>query len=732
MSEESTNFHNEVKMMNQKAHSDAAACFIELTKLLGALDPMKLLSQLTLTFGIVPEDQFNDESSDVHKWARWLEFVSGYLLTHPYPDNAQKEIDGRALEGIEELLKKYFISISQSLISDAPKSEKGEVDGVVSLAKNDSLFVRGESYPHQLKEMAHDIWSQHDEWFLESLGFTISDALAISESIMAELNRRINDEKEFCKVRAHKYVDELVKIGEAKENDRQNLETSLGCYYYFGNSDAILSFTLDEMVRFSSLPEDKCRSYLNRLSQEFGYRNNNHLDTFNDPHLAPWDYNTIYERPIVCHANKYFIPVPSVLNEVLLHTFYYDMIDDWTYWKKNGERKYGSYLEQKTAELLRRVFPTREVLLNPKYPDGKEICDVLVLHDRNVFIIQCKAKRLRHESKIGKDAQLIKDDLHKAVAESFKQGSRAREYLSNNKPAKIQIENCILEIDSEQLSHLFLLSVTLGSYPHLITRLANINKALNLFSDNQYPWAISLFDLGVVTELTESPASFIHYAKCRLAIEQTRFDIFGDELDILGYYFSQGLIFDAKQYEKTNALLLSGFSDKIDEYMFEKHELGKNPEKPGLRMPPKFREYIQTIEELELAYKTDCAVRLLDYDYALKESIMNAVEKIKEQTMSDGLLHTMSTAKEDQSIGFSFTTMVAPNLEELYRQVFSFSIMKKYVTKSKEWVGLGWDKNSSKLVDIAVFLSFDWQEDYVIAKLAAEKLKPGEMLKIEK
>lgn len=58
--------------------------------------------------------------------------------------------------------------------------------------------------------------------------------------------------------------------------------------------------------------------------------------------LAPWDYNTLYERPIVSHANKYLIPVPSVLNEVLLHTFYYDLITDSSYRKKVGERKYGT------------------------------------------------------------------------------------------------------------------------------------------------------------------------------------------------------------------------------------------------------------------------------------------------------------------------------------------------------------------------------------------------------
>ncbi|GAH14932.1 unnamed protein product, partial [marine sediment metagenome] len=191
------------------------------------------------------------------------------------------------------------------------------------------------------------------------------------------------------------------------------------------------------------------------------------------------------------------------------HTFYYDLIADDECWKKVGERKYGAWLEQKTAEFLKRIFPHREVFINPEYPEGNELCDVLVLHDRNIFILQCKTKRLRYDSKIGKELQLIRDDLNKAVKESFAQAIRARDYFMQNQPAKIKLQGTNLEVDSKQISDIFLLSVTLGSYPHLITRLANINSALNLFSNNQYPWAISLFDLGVVTELIESPAILI-------------------------------------------------------------------------------------------------------------------------------------------------------------------------------------------------------------------------------
>ena len=732
MSEEFKNIREKLETAHKKAYLEVETNFANLVALLNQLDPLKLTSQLSLTYLAVREGQFIEETSDIYKWARWIEFLAGYSLTHDYPQNVREVIDGSDLENIEDLLTKYFDSVSLCLITGRPDAEKtGKTDLVINLAKTNSLYVRGESYPHQLRRVANDIYAQHDDWFTRNLGFTIGNALSISESIIDECNRRINDEKQSSKERARQYVKELIKKGEAKKEEKKDLETRIGCYYYFGNSDEILSFTLDELIHFSGFSREICERYLERLSQEFGYRNIQFPDTFNSPHLAPWDYNTLYERPIISHNGKYFVPVISLFSEVLLHTFYYDLIADNEYWKNVGERKYGAWLEQKTAELMKRVFPHDEVFLNPQYPNGNELCDVLVLHDRNIFILQCKTKQLRYDSKIGKESQLIRDDLNKAVKESFTQASRARDYFAQNQPARIIVKRGSLKVDSQQISDIFLLSVTLGSYPHLTTRLANINREINLFPDNQYPWAISFLDLGVVTELIECPSIFIHYAKRRLAVERTKFDIRADEIDLLGFYFSQGLYFGTEDFKKLDGLGLSGFSTDIDRYMFQTYELGENPKKPEQKMPPQFKEYVVTIEGLKSPYKTDCAVRLLDFDYKSREQFADTAEMIKQQTVEDNTLRSFSTTMKEASLGFSFITMDAEaNIETLYQQVFSFAAMKKYVTKCKEWVGLGWDKNSKQAVDVAVFLSFEWQEDSVIAQMAEDNLKPGEMLDI--
>jgi hypothetical protein len=725
-------FNDQLKKINKRAYAEVQRDFSRLAKTVGKLDPIKLLSQLTLTFLLVPVNEFIDESSNTAEWARYIEFLAGYLLSKKYPQKTKMNVDGKDIEHVEKQLEKYIQSIATYLTTSPPSREsEKDLETVIASAKIHSLFVRGESYPHLLRQTAQSIYAQHNDWFVKRLGFTIDDALTISNSIIDEYNRRVNDEKQSCLERARIYVDELISKGQGSEEKRQELETMVGIYYYFGNSDAILSFTLDDLVRFSGMPKEVCESFLKRLSQTFGYKNPLFPNAFSDPYTAPWDFNTLYERPIILHEDKYLLPVPSLFSEVLLQTFYYDLIADDGYWRGPGEKKYGAWLEQKTAECLKRIFPESEVYLNPQYPNRNELCDVLVLHDRKVIIVQCKTKKLNFNSRVGKDIASIKSDLTKGVKASFDQAIRARDYLLSNPSPKIIVAQGELEIDSGQISEIFPMSVTLEGYQNLTTRLANINPVLKLFADNQYPWAISLFDLSIVTELIETPAMFFHYAQRRLAVEKTNFRLMADEIDLLGFYFDQGLFFETDEFAEINGAAFTGFSEDIDRYMFEKYVCGMNPQKPQQQMPAKFSEYLQTIENMESSYKTDCAIRLLDLGSEGREHFVNAVERAKESTVNDGGIHSFSTVLKNSSFGIAFVAMDAQgDLEKLFKQTFTFSALKKYATRCKEWVGFGWDKNSKNLLDVAVFISFDWYEDPEIAKLAKKSLKPGEKMNL--
>ena len=66
-------------------------------------------------------------------------------------------------------------------------------------------------------------------------------------SIISEYNDRVNLEKELSLEKAKKYIKEHPKSGDPLVDEKKYL-TQVGCYYFFGESDRILSFTLNEIL----------------------------------------------------------------------------------------------------------------------------------------------------------------------------------------------------------------------------------------------------------------------------------------------------------------------------------------------------------------------------------------------------------------------------------------------------------------------------------------------------
>ncbi|MBL7204008.1 MAG: hypothetical protein ISS63_06705 [Desulfobacteraceae bacterium] len=143
------------------------------------------------------------------------------------------------------------------------------------------------------------------------------------------------------------------------------------------------------------------------------------------------------------------------------NTFHYDLITD-----EDNKDEYnfirGKWLEKRTAESLKPIFGSDNVILNSEYPNKEELSDVLVLYDRKIFIIQCKSKALRYESKIGEDYEVLKSDIRKGIKESFDQALKARRYLLETEHPKLIHNNMRLTVDTNQVTDVFLISITLG------------------------------------------------------------------------------------------------------------------------------------------------------------------------------------------------------------------------------------------------------------------------------
>ena len=710
------------KFKTEESKHKVEEAFKALTGYLNTLDPVKLLTQLSLTYLTNPEGEFRKEGHEVHKWSRWIEFVAGYLLVNAYPQSPEKEIDGRNLEQLEKLLEDYFNAIVQHEMFGSANTENTtrQEQDLLFFARTHSLHVRGDTYPHKFLELAIDLYSQHDEFFKAKYGFTIQEAVKLHSSIIQEYERRVHELIPNLKAEARRLTEKHIEEDQSFQRYKDQIETSNFCQLFFGNSDKHLSFSLEEFVEFSKFPKKTCENFLKRLSQSFGYHNSEFPDTFKESLLAPWDYNTLYERPIVFKDDKYFLPNNALLPTVLFYTFHYDLIRDDDY-KDTYNRMRGDWLEDRTRRVFANIFGGNSVFINPKYPNGEELTDVLVLYDRKVFIIQCKSKGLRYDSKIGSNFASLKLDIEKGIKDSFEQGVRARKYLLENQNPIICVSNGEFVLDMTQVTDIFILSVTLGQYQSFFTRVANISGFLNLFQENDYPWAVSLFDLEVVAEVLASPSFFIHFTQKRVNAEKVEAIIFADEVDFLHVYLEQGLNLDTSEFKDYNMIALTSFSFEVDEYMYRKYWLEEEFTKPKPKLPDHFKDYIIAIERLDTAYKTDCNCRLLDLDYPSKKAFVDKILTLKERQIEKGKITAVKYLRQEQNLGIAFVALNGDSsIDSLFKQVSTYSLLEKYKAKVKEWVSLGWDRNSDRLVDTIFFCSFDWQKDEGFDKVISQ------------
>ena len=253
------------------------------------------------------------------------------------------------------------------------------------------------------------------------------------------------------------------------------------------------------------------------------------------------------------------------------------------------------------------------ILMNPDYPDGNEFSDVAVLHDGKILIFQCKAKGLTRDARIGADFSRLRMDMQAAIRSAFDQAVRARRYIRSTDTPTLKVGPVQkLQIDGTAITDIYLINVTLMPFLIFATRFENIEEALGLFPEKEYPFSTSLGDLDIITQVLSSPAMFLHYIERRLALEKTTFGVDADEMDLLGFYISQGMYFSTEEFSNIMDLSLNGFSDEIDEYVYRKHDAHEDVKPPATPALEGFPELIAGIEGLSNLHRTDAALALLD------------------------------------------------------------------------------------------------------------------------
>lgn len=190
----------------------------------------------------------------------------------------------------------------------------------------------------------------------------------------------------------------------------------------------------------------------------------------------------------------------------------------------------GVAAEEVVQNLAVRSFFTDWCYLNPKMPDGKELCDLLIVFDRVVII--CQIKNL----KLGSDGHYSRNEVDKNIRQLS--GAR-RQMFDLKRPISLSNPRRGVEVfDPSTIQEVYLISVLAGEGEAIFPAVEAIkDKTAHVFT--------SSFVETALTEL-DTVADFVQYLKAKEALLQklNTLLILGGEEELLAHYLMQGRTFD--------------------------------------------------------------------------------------------------------------------------------------------------------------------------------------------
>ena len=202
----------------------------------------------------------------------------------------------------------------------------------------------------------------------------------------------------------------------------------------------------------------------------------------------------------------------------------------------------GVNAEKLVADLATKTFLIDWCFLNPKLPDGKELCDLLVIFDDVAIIWQIK------DLKLDKNGKYKKAEVDK----NLRQLAGARRQLFDLKtPVCLQNARRREEIfDSSNFKEIFLISVLLGEGEEYFSFIDEIkNNKVHVFTRD--------FTQIILNEL-DTISDFIEYLKAKELFVDAKKSlvIIGGEEEFLAFYLTSGRNFE--RLDKTDHVILDG------------------------------------------------------------------------------------------------------------------------------------------------------------------------------
>lgn len=535
-----------------------------------------------------------------------IELLQGIALTLPAAEWGVAPYTPDVMQTVFDIVPQISDTIyKRRLIATADEMDDGQ-KALMALQEKVRLqtqAVRNWGYLSEVKLICRELYAPLDTRLAAAAGYTFSDILDVSETILATIEQRGND-----------YIDVLRRVLGARngksmveayfrefpdlvgtpeelftvipERTPRNDVIGLIVAHADQRHSEYMSVTTAEVAALTGKEEERVDRILRMLSIEPGELADHKIE-----HM--FLSNPVWARPGIYWGGRYMFVMPqaifSHINEIMWNVATFAKIES-----DLSDRR-ATYLEDKTELVIQSVLPTARITKNAKWMVGVQQfeTDIIAVVDRTVFLAEAKSHRLTPQGLRGAPDRLKRHLNDMVIAPSI-QSERLAGYIiaARAGDAESLLITQSLGLEAEKIDQIIRISLTLDDLSVLSSSEKELAKVGLIPDGHSLAPAVHIADLCCIANILDEEIPFLHYFSERFHF-QKYFEIIGDELDFLGVYLSTGFNIKAER-DDFHCLMVSGMSEVIDRY-YNARDAGMVLKKPA---PTIHRCYKQIIDKL--------------------------------------------------------------------------------------------------------------------------------------
>ena len=377
------------------ARARIPAIVAEIEDIVRTVDPIELLSQLSMLYLTHPIDTMpnRDEKAE---WQVRIEWLAWLIFTRKMKaPGLPVLIDAQVIAPLEALLEEYVLTVAMTLIEPVEGLTESQNSLRASL-QTEALFVRGSGFQTQLESVAVELYSPHSEWCLANVGLTVQDAFVVARAVGTRYTKRISELRH-----ASAQVEARIRENPASAVDMQDLPLALrealqegdlgidgeqfartvGMIWLFRKAPEAVGFTVEELMAEvgDRILADRVTSFLTLL----GVTADGIEGEPNPVALSPLAFT-----PLVREGDRFFLFVPPLLFESVFYAFHRKLFFDAKY-RSTYDDVRAEWLEASAIGALRGLLPGAQSGWGLEYgPKGQRTeLDGLLLYDNKLILV---------------------------------------------------------------------------------------------------------------------------------------------------------------------------------------------------------------------------------------------------------------------------------------------------------------------------------------------------------